>query len=194
MAQQPKPGAPKPAAKPAGVKPPPQGSKPNPKVVLETTLGTIKLELWADRVPNTVANFIRYVAEKHYDGTIFHRVIPDFMVQGGGFTPDMKQRGTFPPIKNEAPKGCKNRRGMIAMARTSQIDSATSQFFINVVDNDFLDYKGDSPDKFGYCAFGRVYEGMNVVDDICQVATGNKAGHDDVPMVDIIITSARCED
>ncbi|MBI5724108.1 MAG: peptidylprolyl isomerase [Planctomycetes bacterium] len=199
MAQQQKPASSKPASSPAAVpvaaKPaasPP--SKPNPKVILETTMGTIKLELWADRIPATVGNFIRYVQAKHYDGLIFHRVIPGFMVQGGGLTPDMKERKTAGPIKNEAPKGCKNRRGMIAMARTSQVDSATCQFFINVADNDFLDYKGDSPDKFGYCAFGRVLDGMDVVDSICEVATGKKAGHDDVPMVDILITSARCED
>lgn len=176
----------KPAAKPAT----PTAGK-NPKVVLDTTAGKITIELWADKAPITVQNFLRYVDAGHYDGLIFHRVIDGFMIQGGGFTPDMNQRGTFEPIKNEAANGCKNSRGTIAMARTGVVDSATSQFFINVADNDFLDHRGKSPDAFGYCVFGKVADGIKAVDLIRQAPTGNKGGHDDVPIKPIVINSAK---
>ena len=165
----------------------------NPVVVIETSKGTIKVELLEDKTPITVQNFLSYVDDKFYDGTVFHRVIgkensgKDFMIQGGGFEPGMKQKKTKDPIKNEANTGVSNTRGTIAMARTNQIDSATSQFFINVGDNTFLDHR--SAQQFGYCAFGRVIEGMDVVDKIKAVKTGSKGGHDDVPEEDVVIKS-----
>jgi cyclophilin family peptidyl-prolyl cis-trans isomerase len=160
----------------------------NPVVVIDTNMGTIKVELFPDKAPVTVKNFLQYVADKHYDGLIFHRVISDFMIQGGGFEPGMKERKTREPIKNESDNGLSNVRGTIAMARTSVPDSATSQFFINVKDNTFLD-KAQARDKVGYCVFGRVIEGMAVVDKIRAVKTGSKKGFDDVPVEDVIIKS-----
>jgi cyclophilin family peptidyl-prolyl cis-trans isomerase len=157
---------------------------PNTLVVMETSLGPIKIELNGDKAPETVANFLSYVDEKFYDNTIFHRVINGFMIQGGGFEPGMKQKRTKPPIKNESGNGLSNSRGAIAMARTSALDSATSQFFINVVDNGSLD-------KGKYCAFGKVTEGLDVIDKIKAVATTSKAGHDDVPAQDVTIVSVR---
>src|SRR5919197_2668056 len=148
-------------------------------VVMETTKGPIKLELDADRAPVTVANFLSYVDDHFYDGTIFHRVIADFMIQGGGHTPDMARKPTKPPIKNESGNGLSNVRGSVAMARTSEPDSATAQFFINVVDN------SASLDRARYCVFGRVAEGMDVVDQIRAVRTGRRAGHDNVPAEDV---------
>ncbi len=162
----------------------------NPIVVMETSLGTIKIELDEEKAPITVKNFLTYVKDKHYDGLIFHRVIDGFMIQGGGFEPGMKERKTRDPIKNEAGNGLPNTRGTIAMARTSDPDSATSQFYINVKDNNALD-RAQSRDKVGYCVFGRVIAGMDVVDKIKAVRTGSRGGHDDVPTDDVVIKSVR---
>ena len=157
-------------------------------VVMETSLGTIKLSLDGDKAPTTVNNFLQYVDAKFYDGTVFHRVIPTFMIQGGGFEPGLRQKPTRPAIKNEASNGLSNKRGAIAMARTNDPDSATAQFFINTVDNKFLD-KAQSRDGAGYCVFGKVTEGLDVLDKIKAVKTGNKAGHSDVPVQDVVIQS-----
>jgi cyclophilin family peptidyl-prolyl cis-trans isomerase len=163
----------------------------NPVVVMETSQGTIKIELFEDKAPITVKNFLNYVDKKHYDGTIFHRVIEDFMVQGGGFDKDQSEKKTDPPIKNESTNGLKNERGTVAMARTPKPDSATSQFFINVKGNDFLD-KENARDMVGYCVFGRVIEGMDVVDKIRKVKTGAKGMFDrDCPQEDVIIKSVK---
>lgn len=161
-------------------------------VVMETSKGTIELELDAAKAPGTVANFVKYVQKGHYDGVIFHRVIPDFMVQGGGFTPDMDQKETEAPIENEAKNGLKNVRGSIAMARTPNPHSASAQFFINLKDNGFLDYPGQ--DGWGYCVFGKVSVGIEVVDQIAQVATGSKAGHQNVPTEPVLIKSAKIKE
>jgi len=165
----------------------------NPVVIMETSEGTIKIELWKDKAPVTVANFLRYVDDGFYTGTIFHRVIADFMIQGGGLTPDMKEKKTRDPIRNEATPDLKNNRGTIAMARTSLIHSATSQFFINVVDNEFLNQKNKTPAGFGYAVFGEVVEGMDVVDKIRSVETGNFGPHGDVPRKSVLITGVRRE-
>ena len=165
----------------------------NPMVLIETPMGEILVELWPDKAPETVANFLKYVDEEFYDGLIFHRVIKGFMIQGGGFTPDMRQKPTRPPIKNEAGNGLKNERGTLAMARTNVVDSATSQFFINVADNDFLNHRSNSPDAFGYAVFARVIDGMEVVDKIVAVKTGRSGPHSDVPVEPIIIESIRRE-
>lgn len=162
----------------------------NPVVILDTSMGPIKVELFEDKAPATVKNFLSYVDKKHYDGTIFHRVIDGFMIQGGGFEPGMKEKRTGTPIKNEAGNGVSNARGTLAMARTSNPDSATAQFFISVKDNTFLDRSGDAPHQAGYAVFGRVIEGMDVVDKIKSVKTGSKRGHDDVPNEDVTILSA----
>lgn len=160
-------------------------------VLLETSMGNIKVELYPDKAPITVKNFLAYVKEGHYDGLVFHRVIRGFMIQGGGFTPDMKEkRPAHPPIKNEAGNGLKNERGTIAMARTGVVDSATAQFFINVANNSFLNFTAPTPQGYGYAVFGKVVEGMDVVDKIKKVKTGNRAGHQDVPLEDVIITKA----
>ncbi|MBO4448562.1 MAG: peptidyl-prolyl cis-trans isomerase [Kiritimatiellae bacterium] len=158
--------------------------------VLDTTLGTITLELDDEKAPETVANFVRYVESGHYDGTIFHRVIDGFMVQGGGFTKNMSQKPTGEPIRNEAMNGLKNRRATIAMARTMEVDSATSQFFINLVDNDFLDFTTPTPQGFGYAVFGKVVDGMDVVDKIAKVKTGSYGPHQNVPDVAVVINKA----
>jgi len=160
----------------------------NPIVVMETSEGTVKIELWADRAPGTVANFLRYVDEGFYNGTIFHRVIADFMIQGGGFTPDMKQKKPRDSIKNEAAPELKNERGTLAMARTNLVHSATSQFFINVVDNAFLNQKNKTPTGFGYAVFGKVVEGMDVVDRIREVKTISYGQHENVPASPVLIT------
>ena len=160
------------------------------KVSLQTTKGTIELELDAAAAPISTANFVNYVKKGQYDNTIFHRVIPGFMVQGGGFTADMKQKPTDAPIKNEATNGLKNKRGTVAMARTGVVDSATCQFFINVVDNGFLDFKTPDPRGYGYAVFGKVTSGMEVVDDIVKARSGTVAGHENVPLEPITITSA----
>ncbi|MCE1170280.1 MAG: peptidyl-prolyl cis-trans isomerase [Azovibrio sp.] len=159
-------------------------------IKLQTNLGTITLKLDAEKAPVTVKNFIQYVEDGHYDNTIFHRVINGFMIQGGGFTPGMKQKDTREQIENEAGNGLKNKRGSIAMARTNDPHSATAQFFINVSDNDFLDFKAPSGSGWGYCVFGEVVEGMDVVDKIKSVKTGNKGFHQDVPVEDVIIEKA----
>jgi cyclophilin family peptidyl-prolyl cis-trans isomerase len=164
----------------------------NPVAVIETSMGTIKVELYEDKAPVTVKNFIDYANDKHYDNTIFHRVIPTFMIQGGGFEPGMNQKKTKAPIVNESTNGLSNTKGTLAMARTSVPDTATSQFFINVKDNDFLD-KAKSQDGVGYCVFGKVTEGMDVVDKIKAVATGNRGGHGDVPTADVVIKSVKIE-
>ena len=150
-------------------------------------MGTITLELDADKAPETVANFVKYAKDGHYDGTIFHRVIDGFMIQGGGFTKDMNQKETRAPIRNEAMNGLKNRRGTIAMARTMVVDSATSQFFINLVDNDFLDFQNPTPQGFGYAVFGKVTDGLDVVDAIAKVKTGFSGPHQNVPETAVVI-------
>ena len=162
----------------------------NTQVVMETSKGTIKIELEDDKAPITVKNFLGYVDEGFYNGTIFHRVIPNFMVQGGGFEPGLKQKRTKETIKNESANGLANKRGTLAMARTSAPDSATAQFFINVVDNDFLD-RANSRDRVGYCVFAKVVEGMDVVDKIKAVKTADSGGHENVPAEDVVINSAR---
>ncbi len=160
---------------------------------LETNQGVIVLDLNADKAPKTVANFLAYAREGFFTNTVFHRVIDDFMIQGGGFEPGMRQKPTRPPIDNEANNGLRNARGTIAMARTSDPHSATSQFFINVVDNDFLNFTAPTPTGWGYCVFGRVTEGMDVVDTIKGTATTSRNGHQDVPVNDIIITGVRLD-
>lgn len=157
-------------------------------ILFETTLGDFKIELYEKEAPITAANFKQYVDKGFYDGTIFHRVVPGFVIQGGGFTEDMNQKKTAEPIKNEADNGLKNARGTLSMARTNDINSATSQFFVNLKDNDFLDH---SPRNFGYAVFARVTEGMDVIDRIAAVATGRKRGHDDVPVEAVIMKSVR---
>ena len=159
-------------------------------VKLHTNHGVITLELDTERAPQTVANFLSYVESGHYDGTIFHRVIGNFMIQGGGFAPGMKQKDCKAPIENEAANGLKNKRGTVAMARTNDPHSATAQFFINVVDNDFLDFKSPMGQGWGYCVFGEVTEGMDVVDAIRGVRTGSKGFHQDVPVEDVVIEKA----
>jgi peptidyl-prolyl cis-trans isomerase B (cyclophilin B) len=161
-------------------------------VVLETSLGTIKLELHPDKAPITVKNFLAYVDDGFYDGTVFHRVIPNFMIQGGGMEPGMRQKPTKGEIKNESSNGLANKRGSVAMARTSAPDSATAQFFINVTDNGFLD-KAQARDGVGYCVFAQVIEGMDVVDKIKAVKTTTKGSHENVPVTDVVIRSARRE-
>jgi cyclophilin family peptidyl-prolyl cis-trans isomerase len=162
-------------------------------VRFETSLGTFTIELYDKEAPISVENFLRYVDDKHFDGTIFHRVIPGFVIQGGGLTADMSQKKTRQPIKNEATNGMKNERGSLSMARTNDINSATSQFFVNLKDNDFLDHKGSA--SYGYAVFGRVKDGMDVVDKIAAVKTGNRRGHQDVPVEDVTVISAtRVED
>jgi cyclophilin family peptidyl-prolyl cis-trans isomerase len=164
----------------------------NPIVVMETSMGTIKIELYEDKAPITVKNFLSYVEDKYYDGLLFHRVIPDFMIQGGGLEPGLKKKKTKDPIKNEAGNGLPNARHTIAMARTNDPDSATSQFFINVKDNKSLDRASD-PNKVGYCVFGRVIDGFDVVDKIKNVKTSDKGGNEAVPDEDVIIKSVRLQ-
>lgn len=154
--------------------------------ILKTSKGTIKLELDAEKAPLTVGNFVKYAEAKHYDNTIFHRVIPDFMIQGGGMTADMKEKATNPPVKNESFNGLINEKYTVAMARTPDPDSATSQFFINVKRNSFLD-KANARDGAGYCVFGKVIEGKEVVDEIAKVKTSTKGRHDDVPVEPVMI-------
>ena len=160
----------------------------NPHVVLTTSLGDIELELNAEQAPVSTQNFLGYVEAGFYNGTQFHRVIPGFMVQGGGFDADLRQKDTFKPIKNEADNGLRNDRGTIAMARTQVVDSATSQFFINLKDNDFLNHGGRD---FGYAVFGKVVRGMDVVDRIARVRTGNRGMHQNVPVEPVLILSAK---
>jgi cyclophilin family peptidyl-prolyl cis-trans isomerase len=161
----------------------------NPMVLMSTSLGDVKIELDAEKAPVSVQNFLAYVNDKFYDGTVFHRVIPNFMIQGGGFDAAMQQKPTKAPIKNEAGNGLKNLTGTLAMARTNVVDSATAQFFINVKDNAFLDHKNETPAGFGYAVFGKVVDGMDVVRKIEQVQTANKGGHENVPVEPVVIKS-----
>jgi cyclophilin family peptidyl-prolyl cis-trans isomerase len=159
------------------------------KVLVKTSMGDVTLELDRAKAPLSVANFVRYAESKHYDGTIFHRVIPGFMIQGGGFTAEMQQKPTQPPVKNEAGNGLKNLTGTVAMARTNVVDSATAQFFINAKDNAFLDHRDETPAGFGYAVFGKVVGGMDVVKKIEGVATSTKGPHRDVPATPVVIES-----
>jgi cyclophilin family peptidyl-prolyl cis-trans isomerase len=154
----------------------------------ETSLGNFTVEVDAESAPVSSENFLRYVDDGHFDGTVFHRVIPGFMIQGGGFKADMSQKPVRKPIANEAANGLRNRRGSLAMARTNDVNSATAQFFVNLVDNAFLDHK---PGNFGYAVFGRVVDGMDTVDKIAAVKTGRKLGHDDVPVEPVVVTAAK---
>ncbi len=163
-------------------------------IELTTNFGVIKLQLDAEKAPKTVENFLNYVKQGHYDGTIFHRVIPGFMIQGGGFTKDMDQKSTAATIDNEANNGLKNLRGTIAMARTNAPHSASAQFFINLSDNDFLNFSAPTPQGWGYCVFGSVVEGLEIVDKIAQVKTGNNGHHQDVPVESVVIEKARVID
>ena len=163
----------------------------NPMVVIETNKGAFTVDLWADRAPGTVKNFLDYASEDFFDGLIFHRVIPGFMIQGGGFTPDMTQKTTKANIKNEASQFARNERGTLAMARTPDPHSASSQFFINLSDNAFLDFKEPTQQGFGYCVFGKVVDGMDVVDDIAKVPTGHHGPHGDVPKEPVTIISIK---
>jgi len=170
-------------------KPTTQGKR-TMKVSMKTNHGTITLELYPDKAPITVENFVGYVKDGFYNGTVFHRVIPSFMIQGGGMVPGMEQKETKATIKNEADNGLGNDVGTIAMARTPDPDSASSQFFINAKDNDFLNFSAPTPQGWGYCVFGKVVDGMDVVEAIEKVATGSAAGHQDVPLEDVIIEEA----
>jgi peptidyl-prolyl cis-trans isomerase B (cyclophilin B) len=160
-------------------------------VEMRTSLGTMKIELYPDKAPKTVENFLGYARDGFYDGTIFHRVIEGFMIQGGGFTPDMSEKETRAGIENEAGNGLKNVRGSIAMARTGDPHSASSQFFINTVDNPFLDFTAKTVQGYGYAVFGQVVEGLETLDAIKKVATGSRGGHDDVPVDVVVIESVR---
>jgi peptidyl-prolyl cis-trans isomerase A (cyclophilin A)/peptidyl-prolyl cis-trans isomerase B (cyclophilin B) len=167
----------------------------NPHVVLQTNMGRITLELYPDNAPKTVENFLAYVREGHYDGTTFHRVIPGFMIQGGGFTPEWKEKPTHPAIRNEAPTGLGNSEGMVAMARTADPHSATAQFFINLVPNRFLDFKSPTKEGYGYCVFARVSDGMDVVRRIAQVPTHQgPPPHENVPVKPVVIQRAEVVD
>jgi cyclophilin family peptidyl-prolyl cis-trans isomerase len=161
----------------------------NPVAVIETSAGSITVELYKDRAPVSVENFLEYARDGHYSGTIFHRVVPGYVIQGGGYTKDMVEKPTRPPIQNEATNGLSNRRGTLAMARLRSARSATSQFYINLANNTPLDHRGFSPDDFGYAVFGRVLSGMEVVDAIGATKTGPQGGMDDVPVTPIVIKS-----
>jgi cyclophilin family peptidyl-prolyl cis-trans isomerase len=165
----------------------------NPVVTMSTSMGDIRIELNSDKAPISTQNFLDYINEGHFDGLIFHRVIPGFMIQGGGFDSAMSQKKSNAPIKNEASNGLKNVIGSIAMARTNVVDSATAQFFINVKDNDFLNHKNTSPDGYGYAVFGQVIDGMDVVHAIEKVKTGNRGMHQDVPVQAVVINSVKLE-
>lgn len=169
-------------------------STPKSTIRLTTSAGEITLKLDHEKAPVTSANFLRYVEEGFYDGTVFHRVIRDFMIQGGGMTADLREKKNHEPIQNEAHNGLANKRGSLAMARTSDIHSATSQFFINHKDNAFLDHQSPAPSQYGYAVFAQVTEGMEVVDEIAAVATGNKGFHQDVPLEPVVILSAKVLD
>ncbi|MBM4166602.1 MAG: peptidyl-prolyl cis-trans isomerase [Ignavibacteria bacterium] len=175
---------------------------PSPVVVMETSMGTVEIELYPEHAPKTVANFLSYVNEKYFDGTIFHRVINNFMIQGGGFTKDFKEKETKPSVENEADNGLKNEVGTIAMARTNEPHSATSQFFINVKDNAFLNFSAKTPQGWGYCVFGKVTSGMEAVNKIKAVKTGTKqfethgqkVPFQDVPTQEVVIKSVRLKE
>jgi peptidyl-prolyl cis-trans isomerase B (cyclophilin B) len=159
-------------------------------VELHTNHGVLKIELNAEKAPKTVENFLTYVKQGHYDGTVFHRVIDGFMIQGGGFTPGMDQKPTNEPVDNEADNGLKNEKGTLAMARTNDPHSATAQFFINVSDNDFLNHSSPTPQGWGYAVFGKVVDGLDIVEKIRKVKTGSKGFHQDVPVDDVVIEKA----
>ncbi len=163
----------------------------NPVIVIETSMGSITAELWPEKAPQTVSNILAYVEQEFYDGLVFHRVIDGFMIQGGGFNEQMRQKQSGKPVVNEARADAPNARGTLAMARTMVVDSATSQFFINLKDNAFLNHRNRTPQGFGYCVFGKVVDGMDVVDAIAKVRTGNVAGHQDVPLEPVVIKSIR---
>jgi peptidyl-prolyl cis-trans isomerase A (cyclophilin A) len=160
----------------------------NPSIIFTTSKGAFTVELYGDEAPISVENFLKYVDDKFFDGTTFHRVVPNFVIQGGGLTSDLEQKKTRAPIKNEATNGLRNQRGTLSMARTNQVDSATSQFFVNLKDNGFLDH---SAGNYGYAVFGRVTAGMDVVDTIAKVRTGRRKGYDDTPLEAVVIESAR---
>jgi cyclophilin family peptidyl-prolyl cis-trans isomerase len=192
-AEEPAPAAEAPAApaeEPAAeTAPAPTGT--SPMVEMRTNLGTMRIELYPDKAPKTVENFLQYARDGFYDGTVFHRVIEGFMIQGGGFAPDMTEKETRPPIENEASNGLKNVRGSVAMARTNDPHSASSQFFINTVDNPGLDFTAETVQGYGYAVFGQVVEGLETLDAIKKVSTGSRGGHDDVPMNPVVIESVR---
>lgn len=167
----------------------PADAQDNPIVVLETSLGSMTIELFRDRAPITVDNFLGYVEDGFFEGTIFHRVIPNFMIQGGGLSPTLVEKATRPAIRNEAANGLTNDRGTLAMARTPVVDSATAQFFINLVDNPFLNHSGTDPQNYGYAVFGRLTEGLDVLDGIGAVRTQRQGPHQDVPVEPVVITS-----
>lgn len=167
--------------------PAPAPAPGNPVVVVSTSMGEVTMELFKDRAPVSVQNFLQYAADGFYEGTIFHRVKPGYVVQGGGYTPEMVEKSTRPPILNEATNGLKNTRGSVAMARTRALRSATSQFYINLATNTALDHRGYSPEDFGYAVFGRVLSGMDVVDKIAATPTGSSGPHDDVPLTPVVI-------
>jgi cyclophilin family peptidyl-prolyl cis-trans isomerase len=160
-------------------------------VRFSTSLGDIDIELLPKEAPKSVENFLQYVDDGFFDGLIFHRIVPGFVIQGGGLTPDYQQKKNRAPVENEATNGLKNKRGTLSMARTNDINSATSQFFVNLKDNDFLDHKSKSPSQYGYAVFAKVTQGMDVVDKIAAVSTGRKKGYDDAPLEDVVIVSAR---
>jgi len=164
-------------------------SSENPIVVMETSMGRVEIELWVDEAPLSAENFLRYVDNNLYNNLTFHRVIPGFMIQGGGFDADFNEISGYAPITNEARPGLRNDRGTLAMARTNVVDSATSQFFINLVDNDFLNQRSTAPQEFGYAVFGQVISGMEVVDQIATVETGNRRQHQNVPVEPVLILS-----
>jgi cyclophilin family peptidyl-prolyl cis-trans isomerase len=168
---------------------PPQPAPGNPVVVIETTAGSITVELYKDRAPVSVENFLQYARDGHYNGTIFHRVVAGYVIQGGGYTADMAEKSTRPPIQNEATNGLSNRRGTLAMARLRSARSATAQFYVNLADNTALDHRGFAPDDFGYAVFGRVISGLDVVDAIGAVRTAARGGMDDVPVTPVVIKS-----
>lgn len=176
---------PTPAQPPTG--PPPQ---PDPVVILDTTAGAITIQLYPEKAPDSVQNFLEYVRDGFYSGTIFHRVVSGYVVQGGGYTPELVEKATRAPVRNEATNGLSNARGTVAMARMSAVRSATSQFFINLANNARLDHRGFSPDDYGYAVFGRVIGGMDVVDRIAAMPTASRDGMDDVPVTAIVIKSA----
>lgn len=167
--------------------PAPTPAPGNPVVVISTSMGDITLELFKDRAPVSVENFLQYVAEGFYEGTIFHRVKRNYVVQGGGYTPEMVEKTTRAPILNEATNGLRNTRGTVSMARTRALRSATSQFYVNLANNTELDHRGYSPDDFGYAVFGRVLSGMDVVDKIAATPVGSSGPHDDVPLTPVVI-------
>jgi cyclophilin family peptidyl-prolyl cis-trans isomerase len=168
---------------------PPAPSTPNPVVIVDTTAGAITIELFADRAPDSVNNFLEYVRDGFYAGPIFHRVVPGYVIQGGGYTPELVEKSTRPPVRSEATNGLTNLRGTVAMARTRAVRSATSQFFINLANNAQLNHHGLAPDDYGYAVFGRVIEGMDVVDRIAGMPTASRDGMDDVPVTPVAIKS-----